>query len=305
MLNLKDELLLEEQGISLVSYASAKKLVEVLNNKLETNHYLFRKDTDLYYYDMIFDYEAFDNFVIKCDVSLKLLTSLENYEEISQKHKSDINYNTKNNCLIIDILIYKKGFIPTSNEFPSKLSGGIVSSIEHEIKHAYQDYCRNFLDGKFGLLNNQKNNNLYHRARLEKKKYDYPKTDEDNMKKNIAHMIYHSFKSEQTAFQQELYKVLKQANCTHENVWKIVKQTNYYTDLERIKTLESKLSIDNTELNEYLIYTYKRDVNWMIKTLRNTIKKMHRVINRAVWFVLNETITMNVGNYNNSSIHIL
>lgn len=118
-------------------------------------------------------------------------------------------------------------------------------------------------------------------------------------------MIYHSFKSEQTAFQQELYKVLQQANCTYENVWKIVKQTNYYTDLERIKTLESKLSVDDMELNQYLIYTYNRDINWVIKTLQNTIKKMHRVINRAVWFQLNETITTNVGNYNSSKIYIL
>ena len=190
MLNLKDELLLEEQGISLVSYASAKKLVEVLNHRLDTKHYLFRKDDDLYYYEMLFEHEIFDNFIIKCDISLKLLTSLEKSQEIQQKYPSDINYNTKTNCLTVDILIYKEGFVPTSNEVPSKLSGGIVSSIEHEVKHAYQDYCRNFLDGKLGLLNNQKDNNLYHRARLEKKKYDFPKTDEDTLRKDIAHMIY-------------------------------------------------------------------------------------------------------------------
>ena len=75
---------------------------------------------------MLFEHEIFDNFIIKCDISLKLLTSLEKSQEIQQKYPSDINYNTKTNCLTVDILIYKEGFVPTSNEFPSKLNGGII-----------------------------------------------------------------------------------------------------------------------------------------------------------------------------------
>jgi len=282
-------LLKESYGISELVSLESDLFIDDLNERIEN-----RLCSDRGYYNpeipgtvrrIVCQYNRlfFNEFSIRVDLDVCVADNEEILFWYANKAKlkgNDIHFSPDPRVLTFKIF----GLSKTVENFRfNKFGSDFEGLIEHELKHAYQTYLKH---GAFSISSyeSDKTNNLRNRQRQGKA---YAEGVDDKKLKEIFtvinQVVYYSFKTEQTAFEQEIYRnIINHTNSKNE-VYEYIKTLDFYQDFEKIKVLKKTIEDNEEIVGGYLENIYGKSLKWFYSVLDYTVKKMRYVINRSIW----------------------
>lgn len=279
----------EAYGISeIVSVESANVLKEINRILLTPNVVVNQEQIPetnglVTSYEFAFRMMVFDEFHLGVDFMFRIADSFETVKWCRKKKypKDQLSFNGPKRIITLNLLSMHPGFDGSEPlQFP--LAGELLRLIEHEMKHAYQYYMKR---GMFSdkAYDSERRMGLYNKIKQEMSRYSNPKDDEGILKRDIAHCLYQSFKTEQTAHERELYRQILNSGVQSDGMWDFVKTTTYYDEFTDYKTLLERRKGYEETLNSYMKATYGKTFQWFQHTAENCVKDMRRVMNKAIW----------------------
>lgn len=274
------ELLKESYGISELVSSEASYAAETIREHIDAGYTCTdiheTEHGDVMQHSIFFERELFGELNINFECTVFVANNIQAMSEFKKTldKTSLYSYFDKKNKIVLNKLLC----VPTNNfSLGKNIQIQIQNVLAHEIHHVYEWYLKREFFSKEG-------------NKFTKKDILYTKainviSNSDGLEKDIALCIYHSYKNEQTAILQQLVKELLVKDYNN-NVWEIVKQTEYYKTFEMLKTLKTRVFSKSNEVDEYLKDNYNKDIQWLYKLIEKTIKEMRRIINRAVWRVV-------------------
>ena len=254
-------------------------IIDGLKNKNNYGEFIWDDDKGLSVYGVNFinDVVLFGCYKIKIIVRFGIFSSTKEYIEFCEmiNELNEYYFNAFLECISISSIVFRKNFdkqngILTIDKNDIKLR----STLEHEIKHAYQYFKRNYKDGNVeqGQIADYKEQRIYNISiRLS--------NDSKNNKPSIiGYAIYYTFPMEITANIQKTWSLIQQNsqndyNCALEEL-----DNSYYTKmLKYIKNsvLAMENNISTKDIN-FLEKEYNRSINWIFARIKKGYKNLLR-----------------------------
>lgn len=280
------EILAESYGISETVSYEAEMLLDIINNKIRNKEIISKKTFNdntngfvkRFYGE--FTHIFFNEESLNVNIDIIASTDEDTLYWYLNKYKiSDCNiyFSPENRTLNFQVITLTNNL----DSFQIKKNGGEFTGIlEHEIKHVYQRYLKR---GAYSVspYDNEKMENLYRNQRIAREKSI---NMSNQLLIDINQCIYRSFKTEQTSLQQQINADIKQNVNNKNQIWQYVKSTRYYQEFVTFKNLPNEIKECENEINDFIKTYYNKDIKWLYKIIKYTIKQMRRTINRAVWY---------------------